>query len=111
MIVELRPDPVIYVCGHEPACATRMPVHPADRRTPMHNCTAAALMSLPMIREGEKAAVRLIDREDYVGADNGKVRTDAEGRVFMRSEVEHADGHVDVCVYAPVATLAMEARP
>jgi hypothetical protein len=78
----------------------------------MHNCTAAALMSLPMVREGEKSAVRLIERDDYLGADSapGKVRRDAEGRVFMRAEVEHDDGRVDVFVYAPTATLSTEAR-
>lgn len=69
----------------------------------MHNCTAAALMSLPMIREGEHADVRLVPRDDYVGADHDQVRTDAEGRVFMRSEIERADGRTDVYVYAPVA--------
>lgn len=107
MIVELKPEPVVYVCGHEPACMSRMQVSPADRRVPMHNCPAAALMSLPMIPEGSRAVVRTVEREDYVGADAGKVRTDAEGRVFMRSEVQHADGHADVFVYAPTATLAV----
>jgi len=87
-----------------------MPVAPADRRVPMHNCPAAALMSLPMIREGETADVRLIEREDYVGADTGLVRTDAEGRVFMRAEVERQDGRVDVWVYAPTAVVNAEAH-
>jgi hypothetical protein len=86
-----------------------MAVDPGDRRTPMHNCTAAALMSLPMIREGGDAVVRLVPREDYVGADVGQVRTDAEGRVFMRSDVVHADGHTDAFVYAPVAVLKADA--
>lgn len=110
MIVELRPEPVVYVCGHRPACASKMGVSPADPRVPMHNCTAAALMSLPMIREGESSDVRLVAREDYVGSDAGKVRTDAEGRVFMRSEIERPDGRIDVWVYAPTATLDTRAR-
>jgi hypothetical protein len=104
VIANLVPTPVTYVCGHQPACATTMRVQPADTRTPMHNCPAAALMSLPMIREGERANVTLVEREDYEGADHGKIRLDAEGRPFMRSEVEHADGHTDVFVYAPTAT-------
>lgn len=80
-----------------------MPVAPADIRVPMHDCPAAGLMSLPMIREGEHADVRLIGREDYVGADAGRVRTAADGRVFMRAEVQRDDG-VDVYAYAPTAT-------
>jgi hypothetical protein len=76
----------------------------------MHDCPAAAFMALPMIREGAGGTVRLVEREDYVGEDHGKVRTDAEGRVFSRSEVEHADGHVDVFVYAPTATSTIDAR-
>jgi hypothetical protein len=103
VIADLIPDPVVYVCGHRPACNARMPVYPYDRRTPMHDCGAAAFMSLPMIREGVDADVRLVPREDYVGADHGQVRTDADGRVFMRSEVVYADGHTDAYVYAPVA--------
>lgn len=108
VIVELSPEPVIYVCGHEPACSSARPVNPADTRIPMHDCPAASLMSLPMIREDSRAVVRLVEREDYVGADAGQVRTDADGRVFMRSEVVHADGHADVYVYAPTAVV--EAR-
>jgi hypothetical protein len=80
----------------------------ADHRVPMHNCQAAALMSLPMIREGERAHVRLVERDDYVGGED--VRTDAEGRVFMRSEIERADGHVDVWVYAPTAHVRLTAE-
>lgn len=76
----------------------------------MHNCRAAALMSLPMIREGADADVRLIPRDDYVGADHGLVREDAEGGVFMRSEIVHADGHTDVFVYAPMARLSATAE-
>lgn len=67
----------------------------------MHDCPGLALMAIPMVRAGERADVRLVDREDYVGTED--VRTDAEGRPWMRSEVEHHDGHVDVYVYAPTA--------
>ncbi len=87
-----------------------MQVDPADRRTPMHNCPAAAGMTLPMIREGLDATVRLVEREDYVGDDAGQVRADEEGRVFSRSEVVHADGHTDAFVYAPVAVWAGSAE-
>lgn len=59
-------------------------------------------MNLPMIREGERADLRLIEREDYVGSDLGQVTTDAEGRVFMRCEIER-QAQTDVWVYAPVA--------
>lgn len=110
MIVELRPEPVVYVCGHRPACASRMRADPADARTPMHNCPAATMMSLPMIREGEHADVRLIERGDFLGADAGKVRTDANGRPWMRAEVERSSGQIDVFVYAPTATVASGAE-
>jgi hypothetical protein len=107
VIALLNPQPVIYVCDD---CTARMPVNPADHRIPMHNCRGRALMSLPMIREGERAEVRLVERDDYVAGED--VRTDAEGRVFMRCEVHREDGHADVWVYAPTAyarTVAGEA--
>jgi hypothetical protein len=94
----LTPEPVVYVCDR---CPERARIPSADHRVPMHNCRGRALMSVPMIREGERADVRLVPRGDYVNGDD--VRADQEGRVFMRSEVEHPDGHVDVFVYAPTA--------
>lgn len=67
----------------------------------MHNCVGMALFTLPLIHAGERADVRVIEREDYVGSED--VRTDAEGRPIMRAEVERDSGQVDVWVYAPTA--------
>jgi hypothetical protein len=67
----------------------------------MHNCPGLALMSIPMIPAGSRADVRLVERDDYVAGED--VRTDAEGRPWMRAEVERESGQVDVWVYAPTA--------
>ncbi len=73
----------------------------------MHECTGMALMSVPMVLDGQRADVRLVERGDYVGRED--IRLDAEGRAHMRAEVEHADGHVDVFVYAPTAHMGVSA--
>lgn len=81
------------------SAGTRTP--PDDPRTPMHDCPGMALMSIPMVRAGEKAEMRVVEREDYVGSED--VRVNAEGTPIMRAEVEREDGRVDVWVYAPTA--------
>ena len=101
MILNL--DPVIYGCER---CNARRPVAHGDTRVPMHNCGGRAGMSVPMVREGSKDHVRLVEREDYVGQE--VVRKAAEGRVFMRAEVETEDT-VNVWVYAPVARTSVTA--
>lgn len=101
-MIELRPEPIPYVC---PACQARQPVMPADTRIPMHACAGRAGMLLPMVPEGERSDVRLVERGDFLGSDAGKVRTDAEGRPWMRAEVERPSGQVDMWVYAPTATI------
>ena len=73
----------------------------------MHECRGMALMSIPMVADGERADVRLVERDDYVGSED--VRADAEGRVFMRAEVEHPSGQIDVWVYAPTAHVGVAA--
>jgi hypothetical protein len=87
--------PVVYVCDK---CPTRSRVGGADRRVPMHDCPGRALMSVPLVPEGQRGELRLIERDDYVGTED--VRTDAEGRVFMRAELETATG-ISAWVYAP----------
>lgn len=100
----ISPKPVVYACDR---CTIRARVASADTRVPMHNCPGRALMSIPLIREGERADVRLVERDDYVNGDD--VRKDAEGRVFMRCEVTRADGHTDVWVYCPTAYASASA--
>lgn len=84
-----------------PRCTATARVATGDQRTPMHNCAGMALLTLPLVHAGEHADVRVVEREDYVGAED--VRADAEGRPIMRAEVEHESGQVDVWVYAPTA--------
>lgn len=102
-VLKLDPPAQVYVCD---ACPLRVRI-PADSRIPMHNCTGRALLSVPLIREGERVDVRPVPRDDYVGGD--QVRTDATGAVFMRCDVERAD-RIDTWVYAPVATACNIAR-
>lgn len=90
--------PRLYEC---PRCTVTARIPAADPRTPMHNCAGLALMSVPLVPAGEHADVRLVEREDYVGSDD--VQLDANGRPWMRAEVERPDGRTDVWVYAPTA--------
>lgn len=69
----------------------------------MHECAGKAGFRLPMLAEGERGDIRLIEREDYVGRED--VQVDGNGRPIMRAEVEHADGHTDVYAYAPTVNV------
>lgn len=63
----------------------------------------AGLM-VPLVRQGDRARLLTVDREDYIGKQD--VQLDANGRPVMAVEVEHADGSTDRTVYAPTATVS-----
>jgi|SRR5882757_8198 len=99
-VVDLIPPDQVWVC---PYCPSSIKTKGAGARTPLHECPAKAGFRLPMLAQGERGDVRLVEREDYVGGED--VQTDGDGRPIMRAEVEHADGHCDTYVYAPTARV------
>ena len=53
-----------------------------------------------MVRDGVRAGIRVIEREDFIGADKVQLH---EGRPVMSVVTERDDGQ-DVAVFAPAAT-------
>ena len=62
-------------------------------------------MWAPMVLEGDRVRVTAVDREDYVGEDEGRVTTDENGRPVMAVRTDRQDGSNDLAVMAPTATL------
>ncbi len=58
-------------------------------------------MAVPMVRQGTKAKIEPVMRQDYVG--NEHVQTDENGRPVMAVVTTRDDG-IDTTVYAPAAT-------
>lgn len=74
-----------------------------DAKLPHHPCPGMAGLMVPLVREGHRANLLAVEREDYVGKED--VLLDANGRPIMAVTVEHEDGSTDRNVYAPTATL------
>lgn len=72
-----------------------------DASTPFHNCPRLHGFSSPLVREGVKARVDAVEREDYVGKE--LVQTDVNGRPIM-SIVTTRDEGQDVAVFPSTAT-------
>jgi hypothetical protein len=103
-VVDLVPPEQVWVC---PYCPVSLRTKGHGTRTPLHECAGKAGFRLPMLAQGERGDIRVIEREDYVGRED--VQVDADGRPIMRAEVEHEDGHSDVYVYAPTARAEVRA--
>jgi len=97
-VVDLIPPDQVWVCAH---CSTRIRTKGHGTTTPLHECSAHGGFRLPMLAEGERGDLRLVEREDYVGTED--VQVDADGRPIMRAELTREDGHTDVWAYAPTA--------
>lgn len=73
-----------------------------DSKLPMHNCSGLAGLMVPLVREGTRAKVEAVEREDYVGAED--VRLDGDARPIMSVVTTRDDGQ-DCTVFAPTAQL------
>jgi hypothetical protein len=60
-------------------------------------------MTTPMVHEGDKAVVRRLDREDYIGDED--VQLDADGRPIRAIVTEYEDGRNDCIVFPGTARL------
>lgn len=64
------------------------------------------MMSVPMVLEGEKSDVRMVEREDYIGDEVGI--NIVGGKAIMAAETRHADGRNDLVVFPGVAVGSLQ---
>lgn len=101
-VVDLTTPPKRYECAR---CGVKAEIPAAITTVPMHACAGAKGFRLPMVPWQSGDRVFAIEREDMLNGED--VPVDADGRPIMRAEVERADGHRDVWVYAPTAHAEM----
>jgi hypothetical protein len=83
-----------------PECSTRLLFGDEIPKQPvLHKCSGHGGMLLPMVKDGTKATITLVEREDYVGREQVQMH---EGRPIMAAKVTRDDGE-DCVVFAPVA--------
>lgn len=86
--------PITWVC---PRCNLRdVNRDPTPR---FHHCSAMSGLTMPMLREDERAKVEVNRREDYIGSEDVQL---VDGVPIMNTTVTRDDGE-DVLVYAPTA--------
>jgi hypothetical protein len=86
--------PIQWFC---PRCVLRdLTLNPEPR---FHNCSSMSGLTMPMLREGERAKVEVNEREDYIGAEDVQL---VDGVPVMNVTVTRDSGQ-DVAVYAPTA--------
>lgn len=92
-----------------PECGRR-DVTPASTPNRWHICPRLRGLNAPLVPAGVSARIFLREREDYVGADAGRVQLDPElRRPVMSIITERADGSNDAIVLAPVAGVGAHA--
>lgn len=96
--VILKPPEQHWVC---PNCDLTAVTHMARPHTEFHNCRGLLAMSVPMVLDGTKAKVELVERGDYVGTDI--VQLDPNGKPWMAAVTTRDDGQ-DNTVYAAHAS-------
>ena len=70
----------------------------------MHQCPKLRGLVTPMVREDVKAQIVIREREDYISGKQVQVDPERK-RPVMNMETQYADGHTDLVVYAPAATM------
>ena len=99
-----------------PSCHRQHVTRTAQVTSELHVCPAQKGMIVPFVEvdnnhgiDGRKVRHVVLEREDYVGAEQG-VRLDDEGRAVMAVRTERADGSNDTTVFAGAATATTETR-
>ncbi len=86
-----------------PECPVTLYVAPkmnGDHRKPvLHKCSGHGGMLLPMVQDGSKAKVKVVEREDYIGTEQPLMH---DGRPIMAVTITREDGE-DRMVFAPPA--------
>ena len=83
-----------------PKCTVESVTHEGRPHSQLHRCKGLAGIIVPMVMEGTKADVRIVEREDYIGTDKVRLQN---GRPIMSVVTERDDGQ-DVAVFAAAAT-------
>jgi hypothetical protein len=96
-----------WVCPNGCPKTERTPALPPNAAR-FHPCPRVHGLTVPLAREGTDCRNVARLREDYEGADHGATQLAPEdGRPYMSAVTEHADGHTDVVVFAPVARASL----
>lgn len=74
-------------------------------KMPMHQCRGLAGLMVPLIKEGTKAKVERVEREDYIGDED--VQFDGEGKPTMSVVTTRDDGQ-DCVIFAPSANIGVK---
>jgi len=85
-----------WTCGN---CSDTAVTHGQPNR--FHRCRGLAGILAPMVRDGQRSRVVVLEREDYIGSEI--VQYDGNGRPVMAVSTEHWDGSNDLIVKAPTA--------
>lgn len=80
-----------------PECPSRVNVPPGNSKPVLHKCSGHGGMLLPMVPDGTRAKITLVEREDYIGKDDVQMH---EGRPIMAAVVTRDEGE-DRLVFAP----------
>ena len=98
-------DIVTYTDLHCPQCGKKARVKDMKQKSArMHQCPKLRGLVTAMVKESVKAEIVVHEREDYIG--KTMVQLDPErGRPVMNMETRYPDGHTDLVVYAPAATV------
>jgi hypothetical protein len=82
-----------------PSCDHTDVTREARPHTRMHPCAGLGGITVPMVPAGTRAEHRLVEREDYVGAERVRL---LDGRPLMNVTTVRDEGQ-DCTVYAPTA--------
>lgn len=91
---------MLMSCPECPVTVFVAPKMNGDHRKPvLHKCSGHGGMLLPMVQDGTKAKITIVEREDYVGREQVQMH---EGRAVMAVSIEREDGE-DRVIFAPTA--------
>lgn len=83
-----------------PGCTSRLMVAQPSHKPVLHPCPGHGGMLLPLVPDGVRALVSVVEREDYIGSESPVMH---EGRPIMAVTVTRDDGE-DRMIFAPVVT-------
>lgn len=93
---------VAYQDWYCPECGLEERTPPLPPRAArMHTCPGLHMLTAPLVRAGSDCKLVANERQDYLGDE--VQRTGDDGKAYMNVRTEHADGHTDLAVFAPVA--------
>lgn len=84
-----------------PNCTLVDVTHEARPHSRFHACRGLRGLTAPMVPEGTRCKIEIVERGDYVRGD--RVQCDGDGRPVMAVQTTRDDG-IDCAVLAPIAT-------